>query len=103
MCDRQEIITRTELTTEELYQIMLDHWDKETYGVFTIDNRNALSEELAIFLPVTKRFMILIEPTVEGIIRTEAKVVLYVTENTEGDGRNSEEKLSNQKSLLRSN
>ncbi len=84
MSDRQEIITRKELSAEELYQIMADHWDTEQYGGFVIDGRNALSEELAIFLPATKRFMVLIEPVVEGIIRKESKVVLYVTETPKG-------------------
>ena len=84
MSERQEIIISRELSTEELYQIMLDHWDAKSYGEFFLTNRNVLSEELAIFLPATKHFMILVEPTVEGIIRAEAKVVLYVTETPKG-------------------
>lgn len=84
MSDRQEIAIKTEISTEDLYQIMVDHWDTKEHNEFILDQRNALSEEPGIFLPATKRFRILVEPVVEGIFRKEPKVVLSVVETMEG-------------------
>ena len=84
MSDKQEIIIKTEISTEDLYQIMLDHWDTKEHSGFTLGSKNAFSEEQGIFLPATKRFQILIEPVVEGAFRKEPKVVLSVIETQKG-------------------
>ena len=84
MSDRLEINLREELSLEDLYRIMLDHWDTEKHNQFFLGERNALSEELCIYLPATKRFMVLVEPTVEGIFRKEPKIVLTVVETPKG-------------------
>jgi len=84
MSDRQEIAITTELSAEDLYQIMVDHWDTKKYNEFVLDKRNALSEELGIFLPATDRFRVLVEPVVEGVFHKEPKVVLSVVETPKG-------------------
>ena len=84
MSDRQEIDLKEEMSLEYLYRLMLDHWDTEKYNQFFLGERNALSEELCIYLPATKRFMVLVEPTVEGIFRKEPKIVLSVVETPKG-------------------
>ena len=80
----QEIIINREITTEELYDLLQMFWDTELYGPFAMDYRNRLSDEKCIFLPATKRFMVMVYPFEDGIFHKQYKIVLTVVETPLG-------------------
>ena len=72
------------ISIEELYAFMQQYWDTDRYGDFMLDYRNRLSSEMCIFLPATKRFMIMICTSETGVFHKQNCVSLSVVETPAG-------------------
>lgn len=78
------MIPRKELTIQELYDLMNRYWDMEQYGSFVMDYRNEMSDELCIFLPLTKSHMVLVSTGEEGIFHKKYILSLSIVETPSG-------------------
>ena len=75
MFGRRTVTTNRTFTVFELYEFMEQHWDKESFGAYSVGRLTPMSKKDCIMLPGTERYLIYIFPrTAKGLNRRNSIV-----------------------------